>query len=145
VADPCGRRRIVSVSWRLSGRYRIDVSCDGFAPAERVVELTLDERRELIIPLSLSRISQSISVVATQSPLIDPLKIALGRTITAREMTVCRSRGLLQDFLSAGDSVSGNGDGFRRLGVGAAGQAGNSNTFYLDGLDSDSAIAGGAR
>jgi hypothetical protein len=127
----------------LPGRYQLSVSLDGFASADRVVELSLDERRQLRFRLSIAARSQSVDVVATERPLIEPAKTALGRTITMREIeTLPIPSGIFQDFTSLATLAPGVVNDPAGSHVATAGQTGNTNSFFLDGLSVDSAIAG---
>ena len=83
------------------GRYRLVISLDGFAADERTLELTLDERRQLRITLSLARESQSLNVVATDQSRIEPSRTSIGKTLTNGEIEELPvPSGLFQDFTS---------------------------------------------
>lgn len=83
------------------GHYRLVISLDGFAADERTLELTLDERRQLRVTLSLARSTQSVNVVATDQSRIEPSRTSLGKTLTNREIEELPvPSGLFQDFTS---------------------------------------------
>ena len=127
-----------------AGRYQLTIVHDGFAQVHETLELTLDERWPTKIVLPIATQSQSLEVSADE-PLIDPLKTALGRTITARELhDLPVPTGLFRDFTSLAALAPGViADATSGTPIATAGQTGNDNTFMLDSLSVDSAISGG--
>jgi hypothetical protein len=127
------------------GRYRLAFSFQGFAPAEHDVDLLVDQHLALPITLALARQTQSIDVVAPASPVVEPARTSLGRTVTSREIEslpilVPRSFAALATLapgvLPATVNIGGQG-------VAAAGQGPNSNTTLVDGLSADGITGSG--
>jgi carboxypeptidase family protein len=127
------------------GRYSVAIALAGFERVERLVELTIDERRELVVTLSVAHTSSTVEVLASDRPLVEAGKTSLGRTITTRELDALPiSTALARDFTSLATLAPGVvSDVTGVSAIATAGQSGNDNTFLLDGLSMDSAISGG--
>jgi len=124
-------------------RYRISIVLAGFATATRDVALSVDENLSLSFKLLLARTTEAVTVVATESPLVDPSKTSLGRTITSRQLDdvplpsgvrtpatlATLTPGILSDMAQPGDPT-----------FATAGQI-NANTLLINGVSTDGAEA----
>jgi hypothetical protein len=124
-------------------RYRISIVLQGFATATRDIALSVDENLALAFKLSLARTTEAVTVVATESPLVDPSKTSLGRTITSRQLDdvplpsgvrssatlAMLTPGILSDVAKQGDPT-----------FATAGQI-NANTLLINGVSTDGAEA----
>ena len=125
------------------GRYELVVSLEGFQSTSRLFELTIDQRHELAVTLVVAAAQATTDVVASDQPLIEPSKTALGRTITSRETeTLPIPIGLSANFPSLAVLTPGITTDTAGSGLATAGQTGADNSFYLDGLSIDSPIGG---
>jgi hypothetical protein len=126
------------------GRYRLKSSHEGFSEAEQQFELTLDERRAVPLMMAVAAQKATTDVSASEQPLIEPSKTALGRTITAAEKEKLPiPTGLFADFPSLAILTAGIKTDPTGSGLATAGQTGGDNSFYVDGLIVDSPIGGG--
>lgn len=126
------------------GRYRLDLSLDGFESEERLFELTIDQSLQLRVALTIAARKMSTDIIATDQPLIEPSKTSLGRTITRQETdSLPLPAGLIVNFPSLAVLTPGITTDSAGSGLATAGQTGSNNTFYLDSLSIDSALAGG--
>lgn len=119
------------------GRYRLAAVRDGFAPAERVFELTVDLDLPVSLTLTLARRSESVSVLPTESPLVEPSKTSLGRTITRLDLDGAPILSGIRTFATLAMLAPGIQNDLAGSGaMGAAGLIG-SQTVQVDGLSID--------
>jgi hypothetical protein len=129
----------------VPGRYELQISHDGLLTTVREFELTVDQTLILNLTLPLGRREQRVDV-SPAAALIDPAKTSIGRTISRTEIdSLPAQAGRVIDYaalaalapgiLPAGSSTAPSAS--------TAGQVAASNTFLVDGLSTDSPIAGG--
>jgi hypothetical protein len=140
-----GSRSSKNGSFRISvltpGRYQLTVSLAGFASYEGAIELAQDRELTLQIMLALAHQPLSVDVVATESPLVEPSKTSLGRTITTREINDLPIPGRqFQTFQGLATLTPGILADESTLGISTAGQGVANNTFLIDGLSIDDAV-----
>ncbi len=124
------------------GRYKLALSREGFKQIEQLLELTIDERRNLRLTMHVAQ-STTTDVSASDQPLIEASKTALGRTINAQETdSLPIPTGLSANFPSLAVLTPGIVTDSAGSGLATAGQTGSDNSFYLDGLSIDSPIGG---
>ena len=126
-------------------RYRIVFTRSGFAPGRRDLELALDQEISLSIALGPEGVTQSIIVVA-ESPLVDPSKTSLGRTVSEIEidnlpLPAVGPRSFIA-LATLAPGVFSFTSASASSGVTSAGQSINSNSFAFDGLSQDAAVTG---
>jgi hypothetical protein len=124
------------------GRYQLVLSHEGFRQIQQLLELTIDEQRNVSLTMQIAQ-STTTDVSASDQPLIEPSKTALGRTITAQEIDrLPIPTGLSANFPSLAVLTPGIVTDSAGSGLATAGQTGSDNSFYLDGLSIDSPIGG---
>jgi hypothetical protein len=136
VSDSNGYFRILRVP---PGRYKLAVTMPGFNTVtfENVI-VTLGKDTNVEVPLSVSRVSEAVTVTST-TPLVDTRKVETGATFTREELTqIPTSRdiyslmqqvpGILLDTVNVGGSASGSvgGPDFTTKGSGNV-------TYLVDG------------
>ncbi|HKV99213.1 MAG TPA: TonB-dependent receptor [Vicinamibacterales bacterium] len=126
------------------GHYRLQLSHAGFESAERRLELTADDQTDFRIALAVARQSQAVEVISTDQPLVEPARTSLGRTILPREINdLPVPAGLVRDINALAPLTPGVIPDSTGLGIATAGQGAGDNTYMLDGLSVDSALASG--
>ena len=120
------------------GHYRLLAELAGFAAAERAFELTVDLDFELPLTLTVAPQSESVSVLATESPLVEPSKTSLGRTITRKDLDGAPILSGVRTFATLAMLAPGiQNDLASASGImGTAAQIG-SQTVHIDGLSID--------
>jgi hypothetical protein len=140
-ADASGQYRLLGL---VPGSYQLTIELPGFTTARWPdVYLSISQEARLDATLEIAKVAEIVTVVAGDLPLIEPSKTALGRTITTREIEELPIPG--RDFgnfaalatLTPGILTDAN---IYQTGITAAGQAGQSNTFLIDGLSIDDAL-----
>jgi hypothetical protein len=119
------------------GPYRLEVALDGFAPAVRTFEVTVDLDYQLSLTLTVAPLSDSVSVLATELPLVEPSKTSLGSTITRKDLDGAPIMNGTRTFATLAMLAPGiQNDLAGAIGMGTAGLIG-SQTVQVDGLSID--------
>ena len=114
---------------------------EGFATVTRDIALSVNENLSLSFKLMLARTIAAVTVVATDSPLVDPSKTSLGQTISSRQLDdvplpsgtrtsptlAMLTPGILSDVAQQGGAT-----------FAAAGQI-DANTLLINGVSTDGA------
>lgn len=122
------------------GRYEVEATSEGFAPASRLAAVAVTERIAADLTLQPASLTQALQVLA-ESPLLQTETAALGRVVegnSVRELPLS-SRNFTQLLaLSAGTSGPLNDAGALGRGtqnISSGGARLGSNAVYIDGVD----------
>ena len=126
-------------------RYELTVTLDGFDAVEHLVDVSLDVRHVLRVVLPPARRREAVDVRPVLDLPVDPTRVALGYTLTGRELRdLPVLAGLTPNLMALATLAPGVVPDVTGVsGIATAAQTGNDNTFLLDGLSVDSAISGG--